>query len=244
MKRTILDSSIDEINKVLQKEYLKLSDTLLNYLMDIYITILGEDGKPLKSHLYQYNRYYEMLNKIQQELSKLGVKENRIFDDRLVDLYRKNSEIIGKQFNLGSNLRTNDILSIVKTDWVGDGSNYSDRIWNDKRKLAQTLQEELIECVGTGSSPDKMKKRLMERFNVSYHNADRLARTELAHVYNQSTLDRYVQAGVNKVKILETDDEHTCEECRKLNKKIFPIATVPKLPIHPNCRGTYTAVIE
>lgn len=84
----------------------------------------------------------------------------------------------------------------------------------------------------------------MERFNVSYHNADRLARTELAHVYNQSTLDRYVQAGVNKVKILETDDEHTCEECRKLNKKIFPIATVPKLPIHPNCRGTYTAVIE
>ena len=244
MKRTILDSSIDEINKVLQKEYLKLSDTLLNYLMDIYITILGEDGKPLKSHLYQYNRYYEMLNKIQQELSKLGVKENRIFDDRLVDLYRKNSEIIGEQFNLGSNLRTNDILSIVKTDWVGDGSNYSDRIWKDKRKLAQTLQEELIECVGTGSSPDKMKKRLMERFNVSYHNADRLARTELAHVYNQSTLDRYVQAGVNKVKILETDDEHTCEECRKLNKKIFPIATVPKLPIHPSCRGTYTAVIE
>lgn len=244
MKRTILDSSIDEINKVLQKEYLKLSDTLLNYLMDIYITILGEDGKPLKSHLYQYNRYYEMLNKIQQELSKLGVKENRIFDDRLVDLYKKNSEIIGEQFNLGSNLRTNDILSIVKTDWVGDGSNYSDRIWKDKRKLAQTLQEELIECVGTGSSPDKMKKRLMERFNVSYHNADRLARTELAHVYNQSTLDRYVQAGVDKVKILETDDEHTCEECRKLNKKIFPIATVPKLPIHPNCRGTYTAVIE
>lgn len=84
----------------------------------------------------------------------------------------------------------------------------------------------------------------MERFNVSYNNARRLARTEMAHVYNQSTLDKYKEAGITRVQILETDDAHTCEECRKLNKKIFPINEVPELPIHPNCRGTYLAVID
>ena len=159
-------------------------------------------------------------------------------------LYKDNCEIIGKQFNLGSDIRTRDVLSIVKVDWVGDGQNYSDRIWNDKRKLANTIQEQLVECVATGKSPDKFAKVLMERFNVSYNNARRLARTEMAHTYNQSALDKYIQAGITEVQILEVLDDHTCEECRKLNKKIFPINQVPLLPVHPNCRGTYLAVIK
>lgn len=66
----------------------------------------------------------------------------------------------------------------------------------------------------------------------------------MQHIYNQSTLDKYTSMGISKVQILETDDDRTCEECRKLNKKIFPISNVPLLPIHPQCRGTYLAVIE
>ena len=216
----------------------------MSYLLELYVSILGENGEPLHSHLYQFNKYYEMLNKVQEELTKLGIRENRIFDDRLVKLYEDNSQIIGKQFNLGSDIRTRDVISIVKVDWVGDGMNYSDRIWNDKRKLANTIEEQLVECVATGKSPDKFAKVLMERFNVSYNNARRLARTEMAHTYNQAALDRYRQAGINEVQILEVIDDHTCEECRKLDKKIYPINTVPLLPVHPNCRGTYLAVIK
>lgn len=244
IKKRLLKSSIDELETLLKKEYLKLSDKLMSYLLDLYVSILGEDGKPLHSHLYQYNKYYEMLGKIQNELMKLGIKENKLFDDRLTNLYEENSEIIDKQFNLSSSLRTKDIISIVKTDWVGDGSNYSDRIWKDKRKLANTIQEELIECVGTGKSPDKFSKVLMEKFNASYNNARRLARTEIVHVYNQSTLDKYKEAGITEVQILETIDEHTCEECRKLDKKIYPIGLAPRLPLHPQCRGVYLAVIK
>lgn len=244
MKRKILNKSIDELEKILQKEYLRLSDKLMSYLLNLYIDIIDEGDTPLHSHLYQYNKYYEMLNKVQDELTKLGIKENRIFDDRLVHLYEDNCKIIEDQFNLANDIRQKDVLSIVKTDWVGDGSNYSDRIWKDKRRLAETIQEEVTECVATGKSPEKFTKVLMERFNVSYNNARRLARTEMAHVYNQSTLDKYKEAGITRVQILETDDAHTCEECRKLNKKIFPINEVPELPIHPNCRGTYLAVID
>ena len=243
IKRTLLNKSIDELEKILQSEYLRLSDKLVSYLLDLYVQIIAEEV-PLHSHLYSFNKYYEMLNKVQSELASLGVKENRLFDERLVKLYKDNCEIIGKQFSLANDIRTKDVLSIVKTDWVGDGENYSDRIWKDKRRLAETIQEELTECVSLGKSPDKFTKVLMERFNVSYNNARRLARTEMAHVYNQSTLDKYRQAGVDRVQILETDDAHTCEECRKLNKKIFPINEVPLLPIHPQCRGVYLAVIE
>ena len=116
MKRTILKSSIDELETLLQKEYIRLSDKLVSYLLDLYISILGENGTPLHSHLYSYNRYYEMLNKVQNEVLKLGLKENRLFDDRLIKLYEDNCKIIGKQFNLATDIRTRDVLSIVKTD--------------------------------------------------------------------------------------------------------------------------------
>ena len=67
IKRTLLNRSIDELETILQREYLKLSDKLMSYLLDLYVSILGEGGTPLHSHLYQFNKYYEMLNKIQTE---------------------------------------------------------------------------------------------------------------------------------------------------------------------------------
>lgn len=128
MKRNLLNLSIDEINKILKKEYLKLSDKLISYLMELYVQIIAEGTDALHSHLYSYNRYYDMVNKIQEELAKLGIKENRIFDERLTELYLKNSEVIGEQFHLGTYINKSEIINIIKRDWVGDSMNYSDRI--------------------------------------------------------------------------------------------------------------------
>lgn len=116
MKRNLLNKSIDEINKVLQQEYLKLSDKLIGYLLEIYVQILDEGGNPLHSHLYQYNRYYDMLNKIQNELAQLGIVEKRIFDERLTDLYLKNTEVIGEQFNLGTYINKAEVQNIIRRD--------------------------------------------------------------------------------------------------------------------------------
>lgn len=128
MKRNLLNLSIDEINKVLKKEYLRLSDKLISYLMELYAQIIAEGTDALHSHLYSYNRYYDMVNKIQEELAKLGIKENKIFDERLTELYLKNSEVIGEQFHLGTYINRSEIINIIRRDWVGDSMNYSDRI--------------------------------------------------------------------------------------------------------------------
>lgn len=83
----------------------------------------------------------------------------------------------------------------------------------------------------------------MERFDVSYNNAKRLAITEMAHTYNESTLNKYIQAGVTKVKILN-NDENVCEICKGYKNKIYPINSCPMIPAHPYCKCTYTAVVE
>ena len=106
------------------------------------------------------------------------------------------------------------------------------------------LQEELVESVATGKSVDRVTKGIMDKLNVSYNNARRLARTELSHTYNQSTLNRYIEAGITDVQILTVEDDHTCEECKAMHKKIFPITDAPLIPIHPNCRCVYQAVIK
>ena len=244
MKRTLLDKSIDEINVLLQREYLKLSKKLIDKLMEMYAQIVIEGADALHSHLYSYNKYYEVLNKIQKELMALGSKENIIFNDCLTKLYQDNLEVIGEQFPAGTYINKAELETIIKRDWVGDGQNYSDRIWKDKRRLAETLQEELFEGVATGKSPEKMTKVLMERFSVSYSNAKRLAVTEMSHVYNESALRKYRQAGITKVKILGTNDERECEICKEYHKKIYPIDSCPMLPLHCNCRCVYTAAID
>ena len=82
----------------------------------------------------------------------------------------------------------------------------------------------------------------MNDFGVSFHNAQTLARTELAHIQNQSTLDKYKQAGVSEVRILV--DEGCCENCESHKNQVYPIDSAPVLPEHPNCKCTYLAVIN
>ena len=127
-RHKLLELSTEELEEILKKEYLKLSDKLMSYILDLYMSILNEEGIPLNSHLYQFNKYYDLLNKVQDELTKLGIKENKVMEDKLVNLYEQNTKMLDQQFNLATDLRTKDIIDICRRDWVGDGMNFSDRI--------------------------------------------------------------------------------------------------------------------
>lgn len=116
MKRNLLNSSIDELNKVLQREYKKLADKLISYLVQLYAQIIAEGPTALHSHLYSYNRYYEMLNKIQSELVAFGSKENKIFEDHLTKLYQDNLEVIGEQFPAGTYINKAELETIIRRD--------------------------------------------------------------------------------------------------------------------------------
>ena len=92
-----------------------------------------------------------------------------------------------------------------------------------------------------------MITRLMKDMSSGYSQADRIARTELSYVQNQSTIDRYKQAGFTKYQYLTADD--CCSEiCSEKDGEIFNIdeavvgENIP--PLHPNCRCSILAVIE
>jgi len=244
------DKAINKTELAMKREYRRISDRLIAELEAMYdkLIIEAQDGKPLISHLYQYNKYYEMLGKIEKELLVLGDRQNRTLSRSLEDMYEKNTKLVGESFNLGTSINPERVQEVISQTWVDGGVHWSQSIWNNQAKLTETIREGIIDCVSTGKTTDDFTKMLMGRFNVSYREANRLARTELMHVQNQSALDKYKEAGIEEYEILVADDERTCDECMEMDGKIFKMSEqepgINYPPFHPNCRCTVLAVIK
>lgn len=123
-KRTkLLDSSISKTEKVIYTQYLKSANQLELKLRKLYQDI-EDDGDALLSHLYQYNRYYELLNAIQNELTKLGQYEKSELEQSLIKLYEDNSNIISKYGNnFTPFINKNLIKEVVNDSWGGRAKN-------------------------------------------------------------------------------------------------------------------------
>jgi SPP1 gp7 family putative phage head morphogenesis protein len=133
---------------------------------------------------------------------------------------------------------------MINQVWAADGKSWSKRIWENTEHLAATLNEKLIECVVGGKKTSDLKKALMERFGVSYNNADMLARTELAHIQTQAAKQRYTDTGIEYVEIWADKDERRCDVCGKLHKKRYPVDAVMPIPAHPRCRCCIVPVVD
>ena len=133
---------------------------------------------------------------------------------------------------------------MINSVWAADGKSWSARIWDNTSKLAETLNEKLIECVVAGKNPSELKKALMERFNVSFNQADALARTELAHIQTEAAKKRYEDTGIQYVQIWADEDERRCDVCGKLHEKIYPVGASVPIPAHPRCRCCIIPVVD
>ena len=80
---------------------------------------------------------------------------------------------------------------MINQIWCADGKSWSNRVWKNTDKLQQALNDNLIHCVLTGKKTTELKNILQNDFNVSYHRADSIVRTEMAHIQTQAAQKRY-----------------------------------------------------
>ena len=241
------DSIFKKNTKTLQKQLLKYhkqaSKTIENEIANLYVKMLS-DGEISSNTLYSFSRYRILQDKIQKELYNLGKKEIESTQLTLLDSYK---EVFTK---------TNEKLGII-TDWtiLNDnfakeivnanfkGADLSNRIWTNKSKLKQQLEKSIVDTVIVGKSKDIVVKNIIDRFGVSFSDADRLVRTETMRVLNDGQKESYINKGYTQVEWLVEDDDRLCEECSPLDGKIFDINTVPSL-IHPRCRCTFIPLLN
>ena len=137
---------------------------------------------------------------------------------------------------------------MINSVWLADGKTFSQRVWGNIDKLTETLNDKLIECVVSGKKPTELKRMLMERFNVSYSQANTLVRTETANIQTEAAAQRYKDCGIEKYEFLGREEHDIGCKCKELNGKVFLLsekkAGVNAPPMHPNCRCCIIPVIE
>ena len=174
---------------------------------------------------------------------KLNEKENAIQYRAYVAHYYGNTYDIHKEIGLSTPpvaVDSKNVEQILKTAW--SGKNYSQRIWKNGKKLEKEIQSTLVEAVHRGSSIQKLSKKLSERMEVGYHNAERLVRTELNYRENRATADAIKDAELDFYKFVATLDHRTTPTCQSLDGQVFSIEEMNQgtnaPPMHCRCRST------
>ena len=195
--------------------------------------------------LYRMDAYWQMQGQLRHELQKLGDRKvaalSKAFEENFFEVY----------YSLGiegmeafSTFDKAAVRQMINNIWVADGKTFSQRVWDNTSRLLETLNEQLTHCVVVGKKTTELKKLLQERFGVSYHRADTLARTELCHIQTQAAQKRYEDYGIQYVEVLVDLDERTCDKCKALIGKKFLTTETPPLPLHPNERCALVPVVE
>lgn len=129
----MMDVGTSEIENELIRLYLLAADNTIKDMELLYSKLVEEraDGKIRPNDFYRYDRYYNMLNNLNNELTKLGSKEVRLLYDKLEWMYQvvedKITEI-SPHFISASQVGNGRMEEVVKSIWCADGKHFSDRV--------------------------------------------------------------------------------------------------------------------
>ena len=246
-QNTLFDQIEKETDDIVRQLYINVLNDLLKDVRLLYADIEANNEKGIVriSDLYKNDRYYKLANTLNSKLVKLGSKEIEIYNEKFLKMYEEEKELL----TVDNYIPDNNAQEVVNEIWTPDGIPWSQRVWANQEGLQMRVMTEITNCFSRGVSVNRAAANLAEEFNVSIHNAERLVRTELSRVQNQSALNRYKQAGIKKYKVIGAHDEKTCsEKCEAIIGKEFNIddanvgTTLP--PFHPNCRCGIVPVIR
>ena len=225
------------------KGYLEMIEVNPEILLELNTLAMKSRITRLEALQYEIDK---QLNKLNIEAEK-GTK--KLLTQTLKDDYYKNVYNISKEKGFLANFSGIDNKTIERVlSYPWSGSNYSERIWNNKKQLGRTIKNEMVQMIIRGESSDKVAKRISEKMDSSYKNAVRLIQTEHSYVMNEASKYTYEDLNIGKYEFLATLDKRTCKDCAKLDGKVFnlkdAITGLNYPPLHPNDRCTTVPYYE
>lgn len=178
---------------------------------------------------------------VDYELIQAGEKIKGKVTDTLADVYEDTYTSFIEDLNFKKGVISSSTIKMaLEQEW--SGANYSSRIWSNIDNLAKAIKNEVIVGLNKGINYRTMSQNIAKKFDTSYKNAERLVRTETAHIQNQATLMGYKDSGVVKYEFLAVLDSRTSHTCASLNGEVFKTENAMEgenyPPMHPNCRST------
>lgn len=116
----------------------------------------------------------------------------------------------------------------------------SDLSSDNRSKIRQIIKDGILHGNSITLIRDRIAKLLKDTTR-----AELITRTELVRVTNHGNAERMKERGFDKAMWLSApEDGRLCEQCHKLNRKIFPINKAKDMiPLHPNCRCTISEYV-
>ena len=222
-----------------------IQDYLKQYRDTGSVEILRElNTLAMRSRITPLDKLYsETLVHLVDLTKKTEDRVDRFLPTAYKDFYYHNLYNIGQKAGLQSAVTAVDdkqVLDILKTPW--SDKNYSQRIWKNNAKLAQTIQQTIVQATHRGTSIDTLSRLVSRRMDVGVSDARRLVRTELNFSENRAAYDSIKDAGMKYYRFSATLDRRTSATCREHDGHVYeldeysPGSTAP--PLHPNCRST------
>ena len=220
-------------------EYNKLLKTAPLEAKKLFLEIETLSARSRMSHLDSLRAQIDM------ELIEVSSDINETTKNTLTSIYRDTYTEVTKDLGINAIVSPEKIKTVLDKPW--SGSNFSQRLWSNTDKLAQTVKQEIVNGMIQGINLQTMTKRVSERFETTKKNdVERLLRTEVNYTLNQATLDGYKEAGIEKYEFSATLDSRTSQICSELNGEIFEIKKIAVglnyPPMHPRCFDKNTEV--
>lgn len=243
--------SLADAKKLLNKDELKeFKWTLAEYTQKAKSGAWKKELENASARIH-IRRLEALQLQVKNSIETLRNKENEMLEDYLLktyeDTYYHSLYEISKGLNLKTSFATldkNKINQVISKPWLSDGKTFSDRIWQDKEQLINTLRTKITQSFITGSTLDEavedISKFVSDKIKNKEYVARRLLETESAAYASKAQIEAFKSIDVEKYEIVATLDLHTSEICQEMDGKVFSISdqeigvTVP--PFHSHCR--------
>lgn len=248
----------------------KLSPEELSYLKSI---TEGLDRQLETVAEYIGSEEFAMLSSMNQNQIDAFFRNSGIMQklDDLINYNASDSEQFIREFyRIGSELGYKEIggvLAYTQADRIAlyKLSQYNFELITDLNMgLRQSVKEVIFNAVAAGDGYQTTMRRLMELplepLSYSYTRdgklievtlsprtrAEMIARTEHARAVNTGTLQAYANYNVSEVEIITAQDGLVCDDCLDAedNNPWSLQEAQNLLPMHPNCRCAFAAVID
>lgn len=235
----------DTYSKREQKLFKRSYKEIMAGLNDVLVDLNGQNDYS-RTEVWRMNKYLALRNIIERQCDELAAGQISMVDEAVENVFYQTIGAQMKDFEMKDNfnLVTDRIRAkVLNNNW--SGKNYSQRVWTNRNALADKLQKSIEDYIILGKSPNEIKRKLADDLKVGFHVADRLIRTETAHIFTEASLETYKEYGIEKVKYLHGSAKGgCCDDCLNDDGKEYELGTQPLLPRHPNCHCCYVPVVE
>ena len=209
------------------------------------------DLVPVRESIYKLNRLEGLRQSIAMQQLHMGAYEQAqalaFFQKQALRYANGAASYLG----LGSSFCRidSDLIQVAVGNRWCSGKDFSERIWDNRTKLADTLHTQVINGVIRGEDYHRLARQLREKFTqVSQKNAERLIFTEDTYLSNEAAMQVFErEAAVTEYEYVCTNDSSSCDICRGLDGQRFRISQrMPGTnfpPMHPWCRCFFDPVV-